>query len=243
MADTGGAPVLEFVVFVVDWRKLKSIGALFDEAYTRFHFVAKGQGTASSEVLDMLGIGSAEKAVLLCLARKIVVPRLLTEAGRRLGFHMPGTGIGFSVPLAAVNAPVVKMYQESVDRESVEKSLSAKNAGKETEEEMEAKTQADCSLIVAVLNQGYSDEFMACAREAGAGGGTVINARGLARRGAVKFFGITVQDEKEIIIILSGKAKMTGIMEAVSRAYGVASKAEGLIFSLPVDHVTGIDLR
>jgi nitrogen regulatory protein PII len=98
-------------------------------------------------------------------------------------------------------------------------------------------------VIISVVNQGYSDEFMAVAREAGAGGGTVVNARGIAHQGPVKFFGISVQDEKEIIAILSTRERKAPIMQAVSQAFGISSQAEGIIFSLPVDSVEGLDLQ
>jgi nitrogen regulatory protein PII len=84
---------------------------------------------------------------------------------------------------------------------------------------------------------------MTTAREAGATGGTVINARGMAHQGPVKFFGVSVQDEKEIIIILTKREKKTSIMQAVSQAYGIASKAEGIVFSLPVDQVMGLSFE
>jgi hypothetical protein len=58
----------------------------------------------------------------------------------------------------------------------------------------------------------------------------------------VKFFGISVQDEKEIIAILSPRERKAPIMQAVSQAFGISSKAEGIIFSLPVDSVEGLDL-
>jgi nitrogen regulatory protein PII len=95
-------------------------------------------------------------------------------------------------------------------------------------------------LIISIVNHGYSDEFMTTAREAGATGGTVLNARGLAHQGPVKFFGVFVQDEREIIIILTNREKKTPIMQAVSQAYGITTKAGGLIFSVPVDHVMGL---
>jgi hypothetical protein len=100
-----------------------------------------------------------------------------------------------------------------------------------------------CDLILCILNQGYSDEFMTTAREAGAGGGTIINARGTAHKGQVKFFGISVQDEKEIIIILATHEKKNRIMSAVAEKYGITSDAEGIVFSLPVDNLTGLELR
>ena len=94
-------------------------------------------------------------------------------------------------------------------------------------------------LIFAIVNHGYSDELMNTAREAGASGGTVVNARGQAHEGAVKFFGISVQDEKEIILILTSHEKKVAIMQAVSEAHGLNSGAHGIVFSVPVENVIG----
>ena len=82
--------------------------------------------------------------------------------------------------------------------------------------------------------------MMNTAHEAGASGGTVINARGQAHEGTVKFFGISVQDEKELILIMATREKRESIMRAVCEAHGLASKAQGIVFSLPVDNVTGL---
>jgi len=98
-------------------------------------------------------------------------------------------------------------------------------------------------LIIAVINHGYSEEFMNVAKEAGATGGTVVHARGLTHEGPVKFFGIAVQEEKEIVLVLVSREKKMPIMEAVSRSCGITTKAEGLIFSLPVENVMGLNLE
>jgi hypothetical protein len=98
-------------------------------------------------------------------------------------------------------------------------------------------------LILAIINHGYSDDFMASAREAGATGGTVISARGHAHEGPVKFFGVSVQDEKDIVIVLTSREKKVPIMQAVSLSCGITTKAEGIIFSLPVDTVMGLSFE
>ena len=95
-------------------------------------------------------------------------------------------------------------------------------------------------LILSIVNQGYSDELMNTARAAGATGGTIINARGQAHEGAVKFFGVSVQDEKEIVIILTSREKKVPIMRAICEAHGMNSKSQGIVFSLPVDDVLGL---
>jgi nitrogen regulatory protein PII len=158
----------------------------------------------------------------------------MREAARKLGLHNPGAGIAFTLPLSGINQPIVQVFKESIGK-------NFKIAFETEAEEMSSEIKFD--LIISVVNQGYSDEFMALAREAGAGGGTVINARGIAHQGPVKFFGISVQDEKEIIAILSTRERKAPIMQAVSQAFGISSQAEGIIFSLPVDSVAGLDVR
>jgi nitrogen regulatory protein PII len=227
-------PVVKLLFFIIDWSKTKVISSVFEEEKVRFHFISKCRGTASSDILDLLGIGASDKAVILCLEQSVMVPVLLREVRKKLGFHSPGAGIAFTVPLSGINNPILQVFKESIHKN--EKIVLEKEGGA-----MASEIKND--LIIAIINQGYCDEFMTTAREAGATGGTVINARGLAHEGPVKFFGVSVQDEKEIIIILTGRDKKTPIMQAVSQAYGITSKAEGIVFSLPVDQVMGLSFE
>ena len=90
-------------------------------------------------------------------------------------------------------------------------------------------------LIIAVVNQGHSDELITAARGAGAHGGTVLSARGMIHNGPVKFFGLSLQEDKEIILILAEKEQKLPVMQKVSLDFGISTQAEGIIFSLPVD--------
>lgn len=231
--NTDKIPILKFVVFIIDWSKNKVITGIFEQSHVRFHLICKGRGTASSDILDVLGIGSTEKAVVFCLEQDIMVPTLLKEVTKKLGLHNPGAGIAFTIPLSGINNPILKVFKESISKHL------AQYPEKEVEK-MSADSKFD--LVVTMVNHGYSDELMAVAREAGATGGTVINARGMTHQGPVKFFGISVQNEKEIIIILAKREKKAPIMQAISQVYGITSKAEGIVFSLPVEHITGLDL-
>jgi hypothetical protein len=235
-------PRLKLVFFIVDWNKSQIITRVCEEEKVRFHFITMGKGTASSDVLDIIGIGAGEKAVILCLEQEILVPVLLKETRKKLGFHSPGAGIAFTIPISGINTPLLKVFKESINKNT-------KIANEWEGETMAAEKNSNTpvvinnDLIIAVINHGYSDDFMTVAREAGATGGTVINARGLAHEGPVKFFGVSVQDEKEIVIVLTTREKKLPIMQAVSLSCGIASKAEGLIFSLPVDSVMGLNLE
>ncbi|MDR2601330.1 MAG: hypothetical protein LBC53_02605 [Spirochaetaceae bacterium] len=230
-----GLLVLKLVIFIVDWSKIKKLNAAFQKENERFRYVCKGLGTASSEVLDLLGIGSIEKAVIICIEEEDAVPGLLRDIGGKLGLQNRGAGIAFTIPFSSVNAAMLNIFKYTQN--------GAPEEGAALEGEKKVPEEIKYDLIVAILNQGYSDEFMTVAREAGAGGGTVISARGLSDSGTKKIFGISIQDEKEVIIVLSTRAKKTPIMSAVSKSHGEGAKAQGLIFSLPVDAISGVELR
>jgi hypothetical protein len=228
-------PVLTCVLFILDWAKSGNISEILDDSHVRFHFICKGRGTASSETLDLLGIGSSEKAVVLCLEQNLMVPILIKRVSKSLALNNPGAGIAFTVPLSGINKPVLQVFKESIH-----KSISDEEK-KETKQRKDTKMKKH-DLIVIIANQGYSDELMNCAREAGASGGTIINARGLIHKGPVKFFGIAVQEEKEILMILTARDKRIPIMRAVSLKFGLATKARSIVFSLPAENITGLDL-
>jgi hypothetical protein len=224
-------PILKVLVFIVDWNKTNVISSVFEQESVRFHFICKGWGTASSEILNLLGIGASDKAVIICLEQEVMIPVLLKEVRKKLGFQSPGAGIAFTAPLSGINNPILNVFKESIH----------KNEKISLEKEAAKMSDTKHDLIVSIINQGYSDEFMTIAREAGATGGTVLSARGLTHQGPVKFFGVSVQEEREIIIILTSREKKAPIMQAVSQAYGITTKAGGIVFSIPVDHLIGLN--
>ena len=95
-------------------------------------------------------------------------------------------------------------------------------------------------VILCVVNAGYSDMVMDAAREFGARGGTVINARGTANIEAEKLFNIAIQPEKEIVMILVESAIRDDILHALYQKVGLQSEGKGIAFCLPVEKVVGI---
>ena len=57
-------------------------------------------------------------------------------------------------------------------------------------------------VIFAIVNAGYAEEAMDVAREQGVRGGTILNARGVAKPNEAAFFGITIHHEKEILMMV-----------------------------------------
>jgi len=95
-------------------------------------------------------------------------------------------------------------------------------------------------VIFCVVNAGFSESVMDAAREFGARGGTVIHARGTANTEAERLFGITVQPEKEIVMILVPSEIKDDILHALYRAVGLKTPGQGIAFSMPVDAAVGL---
>lgn len=95
-------------------------------------------------------------------------------------------------------------------------------------------------LIICIVNNGFSDDVMTAAREVGAKGGTVINARGTAREEAEKKYNISIHPEKELILIVVNVAIKDDVMSAIYKKVGLATPGQGIVFSLPIDETAGI---
>ena len=95
-------------------------------------------------------------------------------------------------------------------------------------------------VIFCIVNAGFSDAVMDAAKEFGARGGTVIHARGTANREAEKLYQITVQPEKEIVMILVSSEIKNDILHALYRAVGLNTPGQGIAFSMPVDAAVGL---
>lgn len=94
--------------------------------------------------------------------------------------------------------------------------------------------------IFCIVNSGFSSAVMDAARAAGARGGTVLNAHGTASKDAEQFFHITIQPEKEMVMILVPSEIRDDVLHALYSAVGVKSRAQGIAFSLPVDRAVGL---
>ncbi len=95
-------------------------------------------------------------------------------------------------------------------------------------------------VIFAIVNSGYADDAMAVAREQGVRGGTILDARGVAKEKEAAFFGITLHAEKEILMMVVEKSIRDNVLNALYKQMGMAQKAQGIVFALPVSDVAGL---
>ena len=188
------------------------------------HYQCVGSGTASSEMMDILGLGNSDKDIMLSFATYDTINALSGELSKLVGSNMGYNGLSMVISVSAfskITAEIIK-----------------KNSNEELKGDMDnMRSEYKYSLILVSVNRGYTDDVMATAKKAGATGGTVIKAR-LAEAGQVEAYANTVlEEEKEIVTILAPDSVRNQILESVNEEFGLKSEAQGVVLSVPVDKV------
>lgn len=204
--------------------------AVFDEAKAPVQYRLEAHGTASREVLDMLGLDSGDKNLLVSLMPKGFADEMLVRLRRSLRLGTAGSGIAYTLALTGGSNRMIQML------DTVNEQRRAAPIRRMPFMEVNAY-----QMIAAVVNQGYSEDVMAAARPAGAGGGTVIHTRRVGSEETLTFWGISVQPEKEIVLILCRQEEKTTIMKAIAEQCGMQSEAQGFVLAMPVETVVGLD--
>ncbi len=187
------------------------------------------EGTAPSEIMDTLGLGGIDKGIIISTVPKVFGNAMLSKLHTELRLDAVNSGIAFTIPLTGASKLVANMMDRTVEEGQNELKRKGGNA-------MAKSTYA---LIVAIVNRGFSGDVMDAAKAAGAGGGTVIHSRSIAGEEAAAW-GLGLQEEKDIVLILAEKESKVKIMRSISESCGVNSKANGTVISLPTDAVMGI---
>lgn len=200
--------------------------ALYKEEHLPVMMVTLGNGTASSEMLDYFGLEASEKIVLFSVVTGETWKQVKKKMEHKLNIDIPGTGISFIVPVSSVGGKKALQFLLAEQEYEKEEETSLKNT--------------EYELLIVISNYGYTNLVMDAAREAGAGGGTVVHAKGTGMEKAEKFFGVMLAAEKEMTFIVARSSRKNAIMKAVMEKAGMESKAKSIIFSLPVTETAGL---
>ncbi len=100
--------------------------------------------------------------------------------------------------------------------------------------------ERDYDLILTIVNRGYADDVISAARSAGARGGTVFYARGTGAHDIEKFFSITIQPEKEVVLNIVNHNQTQKIISEIVKKAGLKSEGRGMCIALPVSEAIGL---
>ncbi len=214
---------LSLLCTICDRKKNERVIAVLEGQKAYFDIVSFGMGTANSKMLNYLGLGQTEKAIFFAIMPATVADDMIKALNDALQLARPGHGIAFVSPIygGCYHKPVTYAHPEG-------------------ENLVENAKNADNDLIIVILNPGYTEEVMIEARAAGATGGTILHARGCGLAGAEKFFGVTIQPEKEVLMIVASSRSSCAIMAAIGEKAGPGSAVNAVSFSMPVTKVCGI---
>jgi hypothetical protein len=219
---------IKLLISIVERGRGSALMKLYTGRQVFLHCQCPGTGTATSDILNILGLGSSEKDVVLSWAAAGAAERLLTDLDADLRGAAKTTGIVFMLPLTGINNLVASMIQYKTDPVKPEK------PEKKGEEKME---QSDSSLILVVCNRGCTDAVMATAKAAGARGGTTIRARWTGIEDLESAYDLSLHAEKEILAIVARSEIRNDLMQAINEHHGLRTESQAMILSMGIDRI------
>lgn len=226
----------QMLILIIEFKLTNRAIQLFKQENVPVQYQFQANGTATSEIMAMLGFGNVGKTVFLSMMPKYFALEIMNKLKEDLKIGNSNSGIVFTVPLSSGSSRLIKMIG-TINKEKIQIPLI--NVEKDVRDMFECKY----ALILVIINQGFSEDVMNAARPSGAAGGTVFHSRRLISEDAMKLWGINVHQQREIVAIVAEEENKMKIMQAIGEKCGVHSEAEGILLSIPVDSVIGLEER
>lgn len=224
--------VPRLVLSITDTKTAKKLSQILEKRHCSMRVQCFCMGTANSELLRYCGLGESERILTFWVMPKQYVHRLFLELDEIIHLNRRGGGIAVSIPMTGLPVNLANYLKEHV----------VEHLKQQIEEEAhEMSKESAYSMILVTVNQGYSDDVIDTARKVGATGGTVIRGRRRGLEEPSRFWGLPLQEELEILSIITPNEKKSEIMSAISHEYGLHSEARALVMSLPVDEIIGLE--
>lgn len=188
----------------------------------RVNLQCVGLGTAPTEMLDIFGLGTKDKDIVISVGSQNAVIDMMSNFGTTFESHSKYGGIMIILKATAANRILTEILSFKNDKISEKGNDLMKN-------------EHHNNLIVISVNEGFSDDVMQLARKAGATGGTVIKGRLASIEQFAELGKNDVDGEREILFILAPTKTSAQIMEDVNKEFGITSPANGIIVAIPTE--------
>ncbi len=207
---------------IVERDKGKKLIKELENLNLKVNFQCVGLGTAPTEMMDIFGIGTKDKDIIISLGTETVVTDMMAKFGTTFESHSKYGGLMIILKTSAASRILTELLSFNIDKNPEKGSDSMKN-------------EHHNNLIVISANEGYSDDIMQVARKAGATGGTVIKGRLASIEQFADISQTEVDGEREILCILAPLKTSQQIMQDVNKEFGTTSPANGIIFAIPTE--------
>lgn len=214
--------MIELLCLISNDKDDKIIKPLYDKYNMPFNFTCFGKGTASSSLLQYFGLEEVRKYIYFSLIENSQKEKIFKDLRNKLKLEKAGNGICFTIPLSSATKYIKSKF-------NMEEKMNKKEKNKQYH------------LIVTIITEGFSEIVMNTAKSAGAGGGTLIRGRSLYQKNSKReFLGISIEPEKDVILIVTEESKKNDIMNAIIEKTGLKTKGGASCFSLPISDAIGI---
>lgn len=178
-----------------------------------------GHGTIDSDLLDFLGLNDVHKELVLMVSDEKTADEAMEAISSSLKLEKPGRGIAFAFE-------VTRILGERKLKDLIHKREERKNTMHEA--------------IFVIVDKGEGENIIESAKKAGSQGATLINARGSGIHEKAKLFGMVIEPEKEIILLLSKTDQTEKIIEQVSKDNNLDEPGQGILFTVDATRTLGL---
>ncbi len=205
-------------VLGVIYNNEKRLKLLFQRYGLNYRIMSYGNGTASNSVLEYLGLDKVSKKVFYTLIDESIEKYILNDLKIWCSIEKNGKGIAFTMSLSSSS----KFIHDSIEKgDNVE------------------SVKSEYELIITIVSEGFSDYVMKSAHKAGCSGGTIIKGRSVGSHGTI-FMDLSLEPEKEMVLNIVPKSIKRKVMESITKYCGIKTDARGVLISIPLDNVIGL---
>lgn len=231
-------PKIKLVISIVPRNKGNMLIGDCEKSCGGSKIVLRGEGTASSEMLELLGLGEIEKDVVLMFVGADSAHDTLDFINRKMNLEEIGEGIAFTVNINGIGGlRTLRLLSGIKVNLNPDEKIPVPFIWSEEELEMENSGQ---DLIITIIDRGFANDVMDAAKAAGAIGGTILHARGAGIHETETFLGVTIQPEKDLVMNLVPRNIRVAVIRAICEKAGLKQPGKGICFSIPVNEVAGM---
>lgn len=175
--------------------------------------ISLGWGTVHNRFFDFLGVASEDKDIVYMVSDPDTIVEALHALERELHLEKPNHGIAYIMELVQTSG-VHRVTKKHYCEEEGDKTMK--------------------HLITVIVDRGKAEDVMDAAKEGGAMGGTIVNARGSGVHETTKIFNMEVVPEKEVVLILCPCERSEAIMESIENKMKIHEPGKGIMYLQPV---------
>ena len=225
---------VKLLVGIINKEDERKFTSIVNEIATAIHFSGIGHGTARSSYMTYFGFNEIEKRIVTSLIPESAEHNILNAIGHGLKLYLVGRGIAFTVPLTGISNIINNAILSGVDKPDKAIGVRAPISKKKETKKMH-------ELVIAVVDNKFTDAAIEAARSAGATGATVFHTKSIDNERADQSIGTSLNHrETDSVFFLTTLEYRNKIMEAVRDTAGLKTEGNAVIFSIPVDDLVRI---